>query len=360
MAFEKPEYSRNQVKKAGEILKNQDAFTLREILYAHEVLVNWRASHLYPINTFQSLLRKNIAQIDSDALVAQRLKRTPSIVAKLTRFDGMQLVKMQDIGGLRAVVANMKKLEQLRGCYEGNARLKHELVSMHDYVTTPKSDGYRSIHFVYKYSNPRAPIYDGLRVELQIRTKIQHAWATAVETLGAYLRQPLKSGQGETGYLKFFELASAALCVIEKTPLPAQFSSYTPPMLFKELEALDADLNVLEKLKGFSLATKKITERKQAGKFNLIVLDYEAKTLKIGAYSERHVDLANQAYAKEEGKILKSANLEVVLVAAGSISSLKKAYPNYFLDTTAFVEIIKKFMAAGRRFEKVQLATQVD
>ena len=81
MAFEKPEYSRNQVKKAGEILKNQDAFTLREILYAHEVLVNWRASHLYPINTFQSLLRKNIAQIDSDALVAQRLKRTPSIVA---------------------------------------------------------------------------------------------------------------------------------------------------------------------------------------------------------------------------------------------------------------------------------------
>ena len=52
-------------------------------------------------------------------------------------------------------------------------------------------------------------------------------------------------------------------------------------------------------------------------------------------------------YAIVEKEVTKDNPIEVVLVSAGSIKNLKKAYPNYFLDTKDFVrqlEIIKKLL----------------
>jgi putative GTP pyrophosphokinase len=114
------------------------------------VLANWRASHAYPINTFQALLRLKLKSIDKQALVAQRLKRSPSILAKLERFPEMQLARMQDIGGLRAVVSSMPRVRKLEDAYR-NSTFKHRLVGFKDYINEPKPDGYRSVHLVYKY-----------------------------------------------------------------------------------------------------------------------------------------------------------------------------------------------------------------
>ena len=57
------------------------------------------------------------------------------------------------------------------------------------------------MHLVYKYINPICPDYDGLFVELQIRTRLQHTWATAVETMGTYLEFSLKSSEGPEDWL---------------------------------------------------------------------------------------------------------------------------------------------------------------
>src|SRR5207245_5775536 len=139
----------------------------------HRVLSNWRGCHGYPINTFQATLRDKLKRLGmNEAFVAQRLKRTPSIIAKLKRFDTMQLARMQDIGGLRAVVMTVPDVRQLQEDYK-KSNFKHEL-SEKDYITEPKSDGYRSVHLVFRYKNERAPAYDGLSIELQIRTKLQH------------------------------------------------------------------------------------------------------------------------------------------------------------------------------------------
>ena len=82
MAFAKPSYAKGQVNRAGEILSARTRFDIDEYLWAYEVLANWRACHLYPINTFQALLRLKLKSIDTNALVAQRLKRAPSMPAK--------------------------------------------------------------------------------------------------------------------------------------------------------------------------------------------------------------------------------------------------------------------------------------
>jgi hypothetical protein len=63
------------------------------------IINNWRSSHRYPLNGIQVNLRKITTKLDSDPTVAQRIKRLPSIRHKLERFHGMDLARMQDIGG---------------------------------------------------------------------------------------------------------------------------------------------------------------------------------------------------------------------------------------------------------------------
>jgi ppGpp synthetase/RelA/SpoT-type nucleotidyltranferase len=140
-----------------------------------------------------------------NALVAQRLKRTPSIIAKLKRFESMDLARMHDIGGLRAVLGNVENVRRLQEEYK-KTTFKHKLVREDDYIAQPKEDGYRSVHLVFQYKNDRAPDYDGLRLELQIRTKLQHAWATAVETMSTFLGKAMKAGQGDRPWLHFFAI----------------------------------------------------------------------------------------------------------------------------------------------------------
>lgn len=106
MAHVKPLYSKKQVAKAGEILREANSKPV-DVEWANEILSNWRAIHSYPSNTFQATLRDKLAIIDKSALVAQRLKRAPSIISKLRLFPEMKLSRMQDIGGLRAVVSSV-------------------------------------------------------------------------------------------------------------------------------------------------------------------------------------------------------------------------------------------------------------
>jgi len=81
-SWTKPMYSRGEVDRSGKALidpqstsEAQDAALL--------VLNNWRSSHSFPLNTFQVNLRRWAPLIDDDPLSAQRLKRVPSILAKL-------------------------------------------------------------------------------------------------------------------------------------------------------------------------------------------------------------------------------------------------------------------------------------
>ncbi len=347
MAFAKPEFTKGQVNRAGEILISKEPFDLERSLWASDVLANWRACHLYPINTFQALLRLKLKSIDPTALVAQRLKRSPSILSKLERFDGMKLARMQDIGGLRAVVSSISKLRRIERAYR-DASFKHKLVSSKNYVTDPKPDGYRGIHLIYRYSNPRAPDYEGLSIELQLRTSLQHAWATAVETMGTFLGQALKSGQGERDWREFFEVASASIARIEKSPPPPGFENLSSDEIALSLPKIEKRLQVLNKLNGFAIAANRITRERGTGAYHLVVLDSAKRTVSIRPFSQNRLEEANQAYADIEARGKNGENIEAVLVSAGPVDALRKAYPNYFLDTQSFVRQITKIISSAK------------
>src|ERR1700683_2019237 len=134
---------------------------------------------------------------------------------------------MQDIGGCRAIVASCQNVKDLAKSY-ADSDLKHELAQKDDYLDCPKDSGYRGIHLIYKYFSDKKADYNTLKIELQLRSQLQHAWATAVETVGAFIQQALKSSIGEQQWLRFFALMGTAIAVRENcAPVPNTPSVYS-------------------------------------------------------------------------------------------------------------------------------------
>ncbi|MDD8060201.1 RelA/SpoT domain-containing protein [Shewanella metallivivens] len=334
-------YSKNAVNKAGTALIGNDSSLHDE---AKTILDNWRACHVAPLNSFQTSLRLKLKQIDPDALVSQRLKRMPSIISKLERNPGMNLARMQDIGGIRAVVSNMREVRALESYYKNGTRVFTIVKGGKDYINYPKESGYRSVHQIFKCRN-------GFSIELQIRTQIQHSWATAVETMGTFLNHSLKSSEGPEEWLKFFSLASSAFAVLESTPRIDEYQKLTDEETFKLLLEKEKELNVINKLSGFRVVAKHISNDRKNGKYHLIILDLDTKMANIKSFEAKHVHIANEKYSEMEEEVRKGKNIQVVLVASESVSALKKAYPSYFLDSQYF---FKNLEAVRKKLLKIQ------
>lgn len=231
MAWAVPEFSRTKVDAAGDILIREfspiasagdmsvddyvDQYEdfQHELTAALQVINNWRSSHSYPLNALQMSLRRRVRNMKTAWLVAQRIKRLPAIQLKLRINKGMQLSRMQDIGGCRAVVSTVRMVNHLVSTYQGSKSMKHELVRITDYIEKPRPTGYRSVHLIYRHQSETHQEYNNLRIEMQIRSRLQHAWATAVETIGEFIGQALKSNLGEANWLRFFQLMSSAIAL---------------------------------------------------------------------------------------------------------------------------------------------------
>jgi putative GTP pyrophosphokinase len=295
MPWPTPQYSKAQVNKAGVIIA-APLEDIESLEWALNVLDNWRSCHGYPINTFQATLRKKLRSVDADAIVAQRLKRLPSIISKLRRFDSMQLARMQDIGGLRAVLSNLAQVRLLEENYR-ESHFSHELVASKDYIAEPKQSGYRSIHLIYRYRNPRASDYNGLLLELQLRTRLQHAWATAVETMGIFLNHALKSSEGPDLWLNFFALAGSAFAHLEDTPPVPMCKHMSAEDTFRAVTLRAGELEVTERLQAFSVAAEQISEDRRSGSYHLIALNLNERTVMIRTFSQSELGEANKEYS---------------------------------------------------------------
>ena len=331
--------SKNAVRKAGNVLRAENP-SLDEYREAVELLSQWRALHSYPINTFQAYLRGKIKRDKyPSAFVAQRLKRMPTIIKKLQRFPDMQLERMQDIGGIRVVLKHSKDVNALHKSILKSKRFGHipELPPT-DYIEKPKADGYRSLHQVFKYANKTHPELNGLRIELQIRTALQHSWATAVETLGIAEKSSFKTGEGSEQFKRFFKVSSTLFSVDEGTPLLAEYEHMTKDELIKEFVTIEGDLQVFSKLRGLTVSAKYIERTsKSFDGYHLMELDLEKGKLSLIPFLDEQFESAEGLYLAREQATRDNPNISVVLISAGNVKDIKKAYPNYFLDTNSFI-----------------------
>jgi hypothetical protein len=331
-------YSRKQISKAGEKLVTSKSEN--DVEEALNLINNWRTNHLHPLvvlkNSLLRLLTKN--RIEPN-LLSQRLKRLTSIEYKLDLNPSMGLGGMQDIGGYRAVLKDVKDLRKLNDALSSQ-KMAHKLEKVMDYVKNPKNTGYRSIHFIYTYSSTK-DIYDGLKLELQIRTKLQHNWATAVETAGIITKTSLKSNQGPDEWLDFFKIVSSLFALKEKLPLMNDHSEFTMEELMIKCYNYCEELNILTKLKAIRVSTNKIESDNFPGDYYLLNININEMFVNIQIFNKNQFEYATNEYLKLEKTINENENA-VVLVSATSIKTLKKAYPSYFLDTSEFIQAIEK------------------
>jgi len=375
MEWAVPKYAKKRVNWAGKILlvdqprfdwsaSNEHEFGgpeynawAQDYIAALDIINNWRSSHNFPLNTFHIGLKRRAKIIDAHAITAQRIKRLASIETKLRRFPTMTLSQMQDIGGCRAIVSDATRVARLCESY-AESDLKHIASQTDNYIDTPKESGYRGVHLIYRYHSDKKQDYNSLKIEIQLRSQLQHAWATAVETVGAFVKQALKSSLGEEEWLRFFSLMDAALAFKENTaPVPGTPSAYSD--LVKELREHARSLEVSSRLRAFA-ASLQYYEGAQSTKnhYYLMEVNNAQRTVSVTGFKQSESDKATAKYLEVEKKIKEnSPNSDAVLVSVDSMNSLRQAYPNYFLDTGVFLRVLGEILSPPKVIAKGKIKT---
>jgi ppGpp synthetase/RelA/SpoT-type nucleotidyltranferase len=363
-------YSKKQIERAGLNFLSDEKMADAEIFSETlDILSFWRSCHTVPLDHAIKKLRTVVKKIDKNAIYAKRLKRYPSIVTKLRRFPKMSLKNMQDIGGCRVIVQNSKKVDQIIRelkrkpefkCNKGKLRFK-------DYIKEPKFDGYRSYHIISYFPDE---FNDKRKIEIQVRTRIQHYWATVLEIVDLFTKQSMKTNQGEKLWVDFFKKISFQFSIMDDIHLflglnqQKRFKEYVskfPQIKESPAGALDVvelseELGVIEKLTAFANSLKIVGDAVDNIKVNgymLIEIDLKDTTLTYKPYNKEDAQIAEEEYTNAEKRSAQSEkNTIVALVYTDHLDGIRDAYPNFFADSTEFIQLLLLIHKSKSLFKK--------
>lgn len=355
--YARPKHTRGSVDRAGKVLVRGHEAAEEDLAAARQVMGDWRSAHSYPMRVIHDLVKHRTISVCgneferlfadealSDFAVprwftAQRLKRMWSVENKLVRIPAMRLSRMQDLGGCRVILRSLSEVESLFESLRTSPLASHELVRVDDYVEQPKSSGYRGQHLVFRFQTDDADgsPWNGCRIEVQVRTRFQHAWATAVEHIDAIEGIGLKVGRGEgRDWHRFFQITGEAIGILEASDLNSENYPETlvSAELFDEIEDLSDKLQVKETLSG--LAVEASAERAPNDHICLLTLDTERNEVLAVWYPEEREEEAQAAYLLRELDAEKEDGTQVCLVKAQSLEELKDTYGSFFGGLNSF------------------------
>jgi ppGpp synthetase/RelA/SpoT-type nucleotidyltranferase len=337
--------SKKQINKVGELLKNDKSLDKNSI----KTLEYFRGVHRYPLHLFRNTIDRKLEKLKipkSSYLVSQRLKRVSSIINKLNIQEKMKLSRMNDVAGLRIVVDSIREVRSLQEEFEklnNHNKSCFSLSNIKDYIKDPKDSGYKGVHMIFKYDK-NIPKESQCMIELQIRTKLQHSWATAVEVLDTYRRERLKQSQGNKKYLNLLKDISLSFSFFETGKIDEK--------LIESVIERSENIKLRKTLISLKIVTKH-TQTKSGG-YVLIESIFKENTVKITQYSNSKFDKANKKYLELELENIKNDDINVVLVSVKDIKKLKKSFPNYFLDTNDFLKNLDKIYKLNKELVKIK------
>lgn len=301
------------------------------------IVQEWRGKHLSPMIKLKDFVVEKMqeSQIDCE-FVSARLKMITTILDKVKTGRHKKVSTMQDLGGVRVVFHNQEDLYKLHTILLECKTFK--IVRTKDYIKEPKETGYRGIHIIYNV--------DGYSIELQLRTIGQHIWATTVETVGWYLKQDLKSGKGNSAYLKYFQQLS--LNVSEEV---LAFLIFKREYRYKEIynTSITRDNKSLH-IMGDSLSHDKNTVYGKNPRFGHYIFIYGIRPYisSRGDFALKYMECfkdpiyAHQNYKFSEIKSYNQDGWKKLLVWLSDTSKLEEAYPCFFSQTKQFTDYLEK------------------
>lgn len=357
--------TRSKVKKAGRVLKKVGPES-SQYFEALDVLLLWRSVHTSPLRTALDELRAAAKNVGQPVILASRPKRVRSIIEKLKRETSMSLDKMQDIGGCRVVMRTIKDVNKTARVL----RKKKHILTANNYLKRPKPDGYRGIHLVGRYQNGN---FSNLFIEFQIRTRIQHAWATAGEITELFTNKSIKNLHGDERWKAFYKDLAEVFDTIdsELTRRDVVFETLDARELVHELKELltvdkqlkllvnslkvqHRELDVMNKFQAYSRSLNFIDDSQladenfQTGFFLIEVkfLSSRRPEIKLVHYQKQWLEEAQHRAHQLEKKIIGKDDSLVVLVSSEAAGGIRQSYPNYFADSQLFTKLLNAILSA--------------
>lgn len=285
-------------------------------------LQEFRQTFQEPISNVFNYVLTAARKVDRQCIVTYRIKRIDTIVEKLRRFHEnpngkMNLSRMWDIAGCRCIL-NTTEVDKL---YKLLKKIQKEYgrdCKINDYVDNPRKSGYRSIHIYVKDKQSQKPI------EIQIRNKEQHNWATLVEIVDLLYGTKNKEHGAVSQLGRFLYLYSKAENLTEEE--------------FAEMLKIERKVKVFERMsktltRNYLNIRLKWLKQKQKGSYFVITANKKGSDIvSFPTFKE-----AETAYYE---KYLANSDSNIVLthLRMPDFSQISMAYSNYVLAMHAFFD----------------------
>jgi len=332
------------VRQAGKILATKMVVEGEEIpaeyLEAFTVANDWRNLHAPAMKRIRWHVKAfmRIGAIEGDT--SARLKRMPAIRDKLARpRTNFKLDTLQDIGGCRAILNSIADVQRLAEFVDQSDRF--EVWKSDNYIVEPKLDGYRSHHLCLKVHGRRPGSSEPVKsIELQVRTVLQHAWATAVEAVGAVRRENIKGGMGDAAWRHLFVMMSEEIAEIEG------LSDGRSEQRRREIKELDRSIGASDSLDSLAHTIQYLkTAIASSSRPTFFLLRYDAAERMVTVEPHYVDQKAFQSYYDAELADEKSRGNDAVLVDVTEIETVQRAFPNYFRDVGLFRETLQHIVS---------------
>lgn len=311
--------SNTRINKIGENIAARGGEITPEEL---EQLQEFRTSFSKPLVNVFNITRELADKVNQSSILAFRLKRIDTIINKLSRENEMDLSRMGDIGGIRCIFYNEAEVYKakvlIENTFESGGKTR-------DYINEIKRDiGYKSIHMYVK-----DPISQK-RIEIQLRTRNHHNWATLIEITDLLYDLRLKELGFESNekFGKFHALMSS----------DKELSKGEAELVYDVLEKYDF-ISVLSKTfrKNNTEVKKRWSSEDKNNSFFLIEASKkDIPTLK----SFKTFEEAENAYF-DKYKENSSAEIVLTSIKKPNFKQISVAYANYILSYHTFTSDIR-------------------
>jgi hypothetical protein len=157
---------------------------------------------------------------------------------------------------------------------------------------------------------------------------------------GQALKSKFKNASED--WLRFFALTSSAFALRERLPLVPNTPQDRGELLRELREVVDR-ANIMQNLLGWNDTIHLLEDPEMTGAYAfLMILDPSKSSLRVIPFAKGQAVAAQKQYEKAEKETEGDPNIQVVLVSVESLDALRAAYPNYYVDTRAFIAAVQR------------------